>query len=121
MKAFNLEEAKAGKPICTRDGVVVEFIAHVPGAVYNNRVIVLHQQSGMLLTTTEEGHYYVNTSKDGRDLFMQSTKRTVWVNLYKDGTCSIQYREEHIANMYGKYEMRIDRIGDKAYPIEIED
>lgn len=29
MKPFNLEEAKAGKPVCTRDGRIVTFIREI--------------------------------------------------------------------------------------------
>jgi hypothetical protein len=35
MKPFNLEEAKAGKPVCTRDGKRVEIISFEnPNSVY---------------------------------------------------------------------------------------
>lgn len=118
MKAFNLEEAKAGKPICTRDGDPVKFIVHVPEAVSSHQVVVM-RDDGQLSTHTEHGRYYAtNDLGDHRDLFMQPVKRTVWVNLYKDGSCSNQYCEESAADRHGRY---VARVGDKAYSIEVED
>lgn len=116
MKAFNLEEAKAGKPICTREGAIVKFIAHVPEAAEDYRVVTLGDK-GIVFCYTEKGCLYSGDTLSDKDLFMQPVKRTVWVNLYKDGTCQ-RYSEESAADNYGKYEAR---IGDKAYPIEIED
>ena len=41
-KKFDLEKAKAGEPIITRDGRPARFIAHVPDAIYKSeRLIVL--------------------------------------------------------------------------------
>ncbi|MEI7534228.1 MAG: hypothetical protein WCK57_07635 [Verrucomicrobiae bacterium] len=83
MKPFNLEEAKAGKPICTRDGrYSVKFIAHVPAGIL---------KQGETLIVAIDGyarHYEGNGSASCKcegcnDLFMGGMKREGWacVNL----------------------------------------
>ena len=47
-KPFNLEEAKAGKPICDLTGARVKFIAHVPEAPKIERVVVLYPGVGVV-------------------------------------------------------------------------
>jgi len=50
---------------------------------------------------------------------MAPRKRTVWVNVYPDGTnCHAgAYETEAIANNYASHQ----RIGNRAWPLEIED
>lgn len=87
MKPFNLEEAKAGKPVCTRDGRKVRLLCF--DAKSNNYPIV-----GLILsswgnveeckTWTDEGVYYVESvgSKEPHnDLFM--AEETIEINGYK--------------------------------------
>ena len=50
------------------------------------------------------------------DLFMATKKRTVWVNLYPNSHNS-HWRTEEAANIAAGTE----RIGGKAYPVEIEE
>jgi len=83
MKPFNLEEAKAGKPIVTRDGRKAKFIAHVPEAAEHSRVLFL--QNGHIYARAETGGYD-GVSKTDKDLFMAEppkVKREGWVNVYK--------------------------------------
>lgn len=40
-RPFNLEEAKAGHPLITRDGRPAKFVAHVPEAKDSQHVIVM--------------------------------------------------------------------------------
>lgn len=88
MKPFNLEEAKAGKPVCTRDG----RSARVVDYDYNPNkgapiLAVMPRPDG----TANSVHSYSATGKftgigdgtSGLDLFMAPVQRTVWVNLYK--------------------------------------
>lgn len=87
MKPFNLEEAKAGKLVCTRDGRKVRLLCF--DAKSNNYPIV-----GLILsswgnveeckTWTSEGAYYIESvgSKETyNDLFM--VEETIEINGYK--------------------------------------
>lgn len=113
MKPFDLEAAKRGEPIVTRDGRAAKFIAHVPEL--NFPVLVLLDVG--LWQARKDGTSNVGVHVD---LFMAPKKRTVWVNLYRSA-----FREGY------HYDTEIEadaaasdahkRIGGKAYPVEIEE
>ena len=84
MKPFNLEQAKAGAPVCTRDGQPVRIICYDLKGNKNYPILALVESSGGVESTinyTLSGHksLYSDTSKD---LIMASVKREGWVNLY---------------------------------------
>ena len=120
MKPFDLEAAKRGEPIVNRDGAPVTFVAHVPEAVPASRVIVLCD-NGVIQTLYENGIFYSPTREDFRDIFMAPKKRTVWVNLYKEAYNPINsafwYSSEKMADMATSDQ----RIGGRAWPLEIEE
>ena len=81
MKPFNLEQARQGKPVVTREGLEVKILifdlnheTYKIGGVFDNRE---------LATWTNEGEF-----KKGDDtlldLFMNSEKKEGWINLYRD-------------------------------------
>ena len=120
MKPFDLEAAKRGEPIITRDGTPVEFIAHVPNALMLHRVVFL--EIGRIATADEQGSHTGDTgSPTAVDLFMAPRKVTLWLNLYADNRA---YR--HTAFVHGTREeadaaFTEARIGGRAWPIEIEE
>lgn len=84
MKEFDLEKAKAGHPVCTRDGkeariLCFDRIGHYP-------IVALVKEAGdeTIFSYNKKGRF----SNDGRkcmcDLFMKAVKREAWINLYKD-------------------------------------
>ena len=82
MKPFNYEEAKAGKPVCTRDGKPVRIICwdiKIPGKSIVG--LVLDPKTGF-----ESAYVYNNTGdlSNGsiNDLMMASQKFTKYVNIY---------------------------------------
>lgn len=91
-KPFDLEAAKSGAPIVTREGRSMKFIAHVPDARPDSRVLVLSADSrasmlennGVIVAHSEDGSFYSHR-QDGFDLFMLVQKKTVYVNLYDNG------------------------------------
>ena len=114
MKPFNLEAAKAGQPVVTRAGKEVKFIAYIPEAKELDRVIVLNGVN--VQAHKENGSYYSDQAPSQYDLFMKPVKRTVWVNLYRAGR-GIYHFTQAAADEYAS----IERIGGKAYPVEIEE
>jgi hypothetical protein len=120
MKPFDLEAAKRGTPIITRDGRKVKFIAHVPEATLNHRVVVLY--GDVIRTFPDSGKYYSSDHESVLDLFMAPRKRTVWVNLYpeNDAFC---YDTEAAADNAACDDCwgRAPRIGNRAWPLEIEE
>jgi len=123
MKPFDLERALAGDPVVTRGGKEVQQIVHLHAC---NRVFnVFAVVNGETYTFNIEGKYsagHVFKSicplGSDMDLFMAPKKRTVWVNLYpKGGGTFYYYNDEQAADRMAGY----DRIGGKAYPVEIEE
>lgn len=121
MKPFNLEEAKQGKPIQYKeDG-------------FYSKVELINRDLGgtmpLLFILTKEDK--TNSVAFQTDLFgaqfyfcMKPTKKTIWFNLYKKNTYNIiceamPHNSEESANR-GKDSKR-PRLGNKAYPIEIEE
>lgn len=111
MKPFDLEAAKRGESIVTRDGREVKFIAHVPEAEPDTQVIYL--EGDKLWGARVDGSAIREVS---HELFMAPKKRTLWVNMYEDGNARC-YPEKAVADAC-RFK---NRIGGKAYPLEIEE
>ena len=115
MKPFNLEAAKAGAPMVTRNGRPAKFIAHVAEAHPSQRLLVLID--GGVYTKFESGKYAASPAHvSDNDLFMAPVKRTVWVNLYEYRTAIWHDTEKEADDG-----TRGNRHGGRAWPIEIED
>ena len=115
MKPFDLEVAKAGAPLVTRDGRPAKFIAHVAEAHLSQRLLVLID--GGVYTKFESGKYSNSPAHvSHHDLFMAPVKRTVWVNLYEYRTAVWHDTEKEAddGTLNG-------RLGGRAWPIEIEE
>ncbi len=111
MKPFDLEAAKAGAPLVTRDGRPAKFIAHVAEAQPSQRLLVLID--GGVYAKFESGKYL---NSPAHDLFMAPVKRTVWVNLY--GYCGATWFDtEKVADDSALS----TRLGGRAWPVEIEE
>lgn len=82
MRTFNLEEAKAGKPVCTRDGDKARIVC-----------FDVHGRAPPLfaLITDPDGDEYVSyhrsdgtsTNSTEEDLFMDAVKHKGWATVYK--------------------------------------
>jgi hypothetical protein len=81
MKPFNLQEALAGKPVVTRDGRPATHLVSFPQAETYTVVAAI---DSWLNTFTNTGKYINNEEEHGQDLFMASTKKTGWVNIYRE-------------------------------------
>lgn len=87
MKPFDLELAKQGKPVCTRDGRAARILCYDFISVEDTPIIAL-------VRTSEKQEGIICYEADGRnfdpgmaelDLVMVPEKREGWVNLYKEG------------------------------------
>jgi hypothetical protein len=85
MKPFNLEAAKAGKPIQTRAGKKITYIAHVPDTHKAYRVVVLREPGDKPVFYSEDGVWYEDRTESIYDLFMATEKETVFVNFWRNG------------------------------------
>lgn len=105
-KPFDLDAAKAGAPVVTRDGRPARIIYSEAKSIYN--IIALVEDGGdeRPISVATDGVNGLGPSNN--DLFMVSVKREGWVNLYKSEDCAAMvgnrfiYKTKHEAyNMIG--------------------
>jgi len=82
LKPFDLEAAKAGKPIVCQDGTPAKFIAYVPDGFTDEKLAIL--RNGKIVGHAENGGIFYNSSGYSSDLFMAPEKRKVWVNIIEN-------------------------------------
>jgi hypothetical protein len=81
LKPFDLDAAKRGEPLVTRDGRKATFIAHVPEFDAYERVMVRIDGLGCSVSLGEDGKFKP-ASESCHDLFMAPRKVELWVNVY---------------------------------------
>lgn len=100
LKPFDIQRAKAGKPVCTRDGRKARIICFDKMGVYP--VVALVQKGGV-----EVCHFYTEDGKcveeTSNDLMMLHEKKEGWINVYQLNTC-YKTKEEAEANIDRDYE-----------------
>lgn len=92
MKKFNLEQAKAGKPVCTRDGRKARIICF--DRIGGNRSIsalIYRGDSEDCFHYNPDGTFRPDNEEHYLDLFMAEEHHVGWINIYKtyDGDRSI--------------------------------
>jgi hypothetical protein len=87
MKPFDLQAAINGEPIQTRDGCSLKFVAYVPEAHENCKVMV--RISGFYLCTYPKNGQYLKEEEHGTDIVMASVLKKIFTNsetfLYEGG------------------------------------
>lgn len=85
LKDFDLEAAKQGKPVCTRDGCKARIICF--DAKGKQPIIALLEREKtdeeIIQTYSMNGRYYEFRKEDPRDLMMLPEKKEGWVNVYR--------------------------------------
>lgn len=85
MKPFNLEEAKAGKPVCNGYGMDVRILCYdlkddkypIAGAITDPET-----NRETLQKYTLDGYVIGDGANNNGDLFMKSEKKEGWINIY---------------------------------------
>lgn len=80
LKPFNLEQALAGAPVITRDGMRVIRLIELPEAKPKSRLVAVFED-GETATFHKGGRYY-SMRDSSLDLFMATTKKEGWINVY---------------------------------------
>lgn len=84
LKPFDLEAAKSGKPVCTRDGRKARIICF--DAKGKQPIIALFEREKadeeIIQTYNVDGSYYGFGKEDHRDLMMLPEKKEGWINVY---------------------------------------
>lgn len=100
LKPFDLEAAKAGAPLVTRDGRSARFVAHVPEAESGLRVLVYVEGACGVSEYSETGTARAQ-NRHGDLSMAPKPKRKKYVNLYKDMSYSV-WNDEATARKYGE-------------------
>lgn len=87
LKEFDLEAAKAGKPVCTRDGRKARIICFDAKRKDGKNIMALipskeYPEFEDLVAYPNNGNYHGGHENDG-DLMMLPQKKEGWVNVYK--------------------------------------
>lgn len=82
MKKFNLEKAKAGAPLITRDGRPARFMGEREHPNYPIIAVVIKDYCIEEVYTYTANGRNITTDETENDLFMALTKRKKYVNFY---------------------------------------
>ena len=83
LKPFDLEAAKAGKPVCTRDGRKARIISFDAKCDKPIVALIYDCNKETVLQYLENGRFFVDQI-DKYDLMMLTRKKEGWVNIYRD-------------------------------------
>jgi hypothetical protein len=125
IKPFDLDRAKAGDPLVTRDGKAAHFIAHVPELEPQYRVIYRTSDAVSPTECDESGQFYGEDSESRHDLFMAPKTRTVYVQIFDrqadtDGPSLRSVAFENKADAERNTETTAWKVLVAALPVEIE-
>lgn len=106
LKPFDIQKAREGKPVCTRDGRRVRIICFDAKRRDEKSIIALvpnKDRPGFedLIAYPNNGNYYGGHENDG-DLMMLPEKRVGWININKDASL-FKSREEAERNCTKDY------------------
>ena len=86
MKPFNLEQAKAGKPVQTRDGCDVEILKFDLRGEYPILAVIKLPDYDIVVNYPSDGIYHKRRpSNNYNDLLMKSEIKEGWVAVFNDG------------------------------------
>lgn len=83
MKPFDIEQAKAGKPVQTRDGNDVEIVRFDLRGEYPILAVIKYLKADSAITFTESGKLFKDDDSY-HDLFMKSEIKEGWIAILKD-------------------------------------
>ena len=84
LKPFDLEAAKAGKPVCTRDGRKARIICFDAKGSFPIIALVDEKGEEFPFSYTVSGKYAAEIAICNKDLMMLPEKKEGWVNVYRE-------------------------------------
>ncbi len=95
LKEFNLEAAKAGKPVCTRDGRKARIICWDKKGLVPIVALIEHENSEIFLAYYNNGRHTIRERSDN-DLMMLPEKKEGYVNIYTNPRVGDRYSSNTI-------------------------
>ena len=81
LKPFDIQKAKAGKPVCTRDGRKARIICFDAEGEHPIIALVTDGVQESPYNYSKEGYYHAEGVETMVDLMMASEKKTGWINI----------------------------------------
>ena len=104
LKPFDIQKAREGKPVCTRDGRSVRIICFNRESIgFPIIALVKNGDTEGVYQFDDKGRSNIDDEERGYDLMMLSEKKEGWVNIYALNTC-YSSKEEAEANIEKDYE-----------------
>ena len=93
LKPFDLQKAREGKPVCTRDGRKARIICFDAKGEHPIIALVTDGAQESPYNYTEKGYHYIEDVETMADLMMLPEKKEGWININKDA-CLFKSKEE---------------------------
>lgn len=119
MKAFNLEDFKAGVTGITRAGDEVTFLAYAPEAQEFYRLVYLDSR-GYVDQCREDGCYLESGESRCDIVGLKPKTVVVWLNLYPEASLNYKRAYGYASREYAEEGAGSCRINGKSYRVEIE-
>ena len=84
LKPFDIQKAREGKPVCTRDGRKARIICFDAKGTFPIIALVDENAEEYAFSYTEDGKFSAETAISNKDLMMLPEKKKGWVNIYED-------------------------------------
>lgn len=118
MKEFDLEKAKAGAKVCTRDGASVRIICFDRKGDFPIVALLSYGQKNEEVyhyDVSGRTRYYIKN--EGKNLVMESTEKEGWINIYNIGD---KYRTSTVYSSKEIAERAVTEINKYVATIHIE-
>ena len=114
LKPFNLEAAKAGKPVCTRDGRKARIICFdVKGSTYPIIALIEEGEDERLCSYMPNGRRYEDEEEWKDDLMMLPEKKEGWVNVCRN--LNTNKTELDTTDIYDTKEEALQNLSSMTY------
>ena len=119
LKPFDLQAAKSGKPVCTRDGRKARIVCFDAKGIQPIVVLVTCGNEEKAIKYSISGRFRFDGIPDEADLMMLPEKKEGWVNLYRDEESKRVYSGEFIFSEREKAEKHYECNDTKVATVPI--
>ena len=88
LKPFDIQKAREGKTVCTRDGRKARIICFDRQHESNIVALITEENEEYICTYNSDGSFYKG-STDKNDLMMLPEKKEGWINIYRGTICLV--------------------------------